>query len=92
MFATYLGPQQWVGTIADKTVSPTHRWLPARDTDQVEMVFGEPMYFERDSTDIQTLREATDRIMREIQRLSGQEYVEMYASEAKNKLPRGEKF
>jgi 1-acyl-sn-glycerol-3-phosphate acyltransferase len=71
-------------------IQPTGKVVPKLR--QVEMVFGEPMYFEGDSTDIQTLREATDRIMREIQRLSGQEYVEMYASEAKNKLARGEKF
>lgn len=71
-------------------IQPTGKVVPKLR--QVEMVFGEPMYFTGDSTDLQTLREATDRIMKEIQRLSGQEFVEMYASEAKNKIARGEKF
>jgi hypothetical protein len=50
---------------------------------QVEMRFGEPMYFTGDSSDVSLLRKITDEIMQKIQELSGQEYVEMYASEAK---------
>lgn len=71
-------------------IQPTGKIVPKLR--QVEMIFGEPMYFEGDSSDLQTLRNATDRIMKEIQRLSGQEYVDMYASEAKNKIARGENF
>ena len=37
---------------------------------RVKMIFGEPMYFEGDSTDLQYLRDATDKIMSTIQELS----------------------
>lgn len=50
---------------------------------RVEMIFGEPMYFEGDSTDLQHLRDVTDKIMQTIQALSGQEYVDTYATKAK---------
>jgi len=50
---------------------------------RVEMIFGEPMYFEGDSTDLQHLRDVTDKIMSTIQALSGQEYVDTYATKAK---------
>jgi 1-acyl-sn-glycerol-3-phosphate acyltransferase len=50
---------------------------------RVEMIFGEPMYFEGDSTDLQHLRDVTDQIMETIQTLSGQEYVDTYATKAK---------
>jgi 1-acyl-sn-glycerol-3-phosphate acyltransferase len=47
------------------------------------MTFGEPMYFDGDSTDLAYLREVTDQIMNRIQELSGQEYVDQYAVKAK---------
>ncbi|CAN2204872.1 PlsC 1-acyl-sn-glycerol-3-phosphate acyltransferase [Candidatus Nanopelagicaceae bacterium] len=50
---------------------------------RVEMIFGEPMYFEGDSTDLLHLRDITDKIMSTIQALSGQEYVDTYATKAK---------
>ncbi|ASY11346.1 1-acyl-sn-glycerol-3-phosphate acyltransferase [Candidatus Planktophila lacus] len=50
---------------------------------RVEMIFGEPMYFEGDSTDLLHLRDVTDQIMQTIQALSGQEYVDTYATKAK---------
>ncbi len=50
---------------------------------RVEMIFGEPMYFEGDSTDLLHLRDVTDKIMNTIQALSGQEYVDTYATKAK---------
>jgi 1-acyl-sn-glycerol-3-phosphate acyltransferase len=50
---------------------------------RVEMIFGEPMYFEGDSTDLQHLRDVTDKIMHTIQALSGQEYIDTYATKAK---------
>jgi 1-acyl-sn-glycerol-3-phosphate acyltransferase len=50
---------------------------------RVEMIFGEPMYFEGDSTDLQHLRDVTDKIMTTIQEISGQEYVDTYATKAK---------
>jgi 1-acyl-sn-glycerol-3-phosphate acyltransferase len=62
-------------------IQPTGQVVPK--VRRVEMVFGEAMYFEGDVTDLKLLREVTDRIMNTIQSLSGQEYVDMYASEAK---------
>jgi len=41
------------------------------------------MYFEGDSSDLQYLRQVTDQIMKRIQQLSGQEYVDTYAVKAK---------
>ncbi|MEI8222234.1 MAG: lysophospholipid acyltransferase family protein [Actinomycetes bacterium] len=71
-------------------IQPTGKVVPKLQ--RVEMVFGEPMYFEGDSTNVQVLREATDRIMKTLQQLSGQEFVDMYASEAKSRLARGEEI
>ena len=71
-------------------IQPTGKVVPK--VQRVEMVFGEPMYFEGDSSNVQLLREATDRIMKAIQQISGQETVDMYASEAKNRIARGEKI
>jgi 1-acyl-sn-glycerol-3-phosphate acyltransferase len=50
---------------------------------RVEMIFGEAMYFDGDSTDLQHLRDVTDQIMSTIQELSGQDYVDTYATKAK---------
>jgi 1-acyl-sn-glycerol-3-phosphate acyltransferase len=47
------------------------------------MIFGEPLYYTGDTSDLKVLRQITDEIMNKIQALSGQEYVDMYASEAK---------
>ena len=71
-------------------IQPTGKLMPK--IKRVRMQFGEPMYFNGDSSNVQTLREATDRIMSAIQQLSGQETVDMYASEAKNRIARGESF
>jgi len=71
-------------------IQPTGKVVPK--VRRVEMVFGEPMYFEGDSSNVQVLREATDRIMNAIQQISGQESVDMYASEAKNRIARGEQI
>jgi len=62
-------------------IQPTGQVIPK--VTRVEMVFGEPLYFSGDSTDLQHLRAVTDEIMDAIHELSGQEYVDMYASEAK---------
>jgi len=62
-------------------IQPTGQVIPK--VTRVEMVFGEPMYFSGDSSDLQHLRQVTDDIMDAIHELSGQEYVDMYASEAK---------
>ena len=51
---------------------------------RVQMQFGEPMYFTGDSSDMNTLRDVTDEIMRKIQSMTGQEYVDIYASKKKS--------
>jgi 1-acyl-sn-glycerol-3-phosphate acyltransferase len=53
---------------------------------RVEMIFGEPMYFDGESSDLLYLRDVTDKIMQTIQALSGQEYVDTYATKAKKNL------
>jgi 1-acyl-sn-glycerol-3-phosphate acyltransferase len=62
-------------------IQPTGQVVPK--VRQVEMRFGAPMNFTGDSSDIKLLRSITDEIMEKIKELSGQEYVDMYASEAK---------
>jgi 1-acyl-sn-glycerol-3-phosphate acyltransferase len=57
---------------------------------RVEMIFGQPMYFEGDSTDLLHLRDVTDKIMSTIQEMSGQEYVDIYATKAKKSLEEDE--
>jgi 1-acyl-sn-glycerol-3-phosphate acyltransferase len=57
---------------------------------RVKMIFGEPMYFDGDSTDLQYLRDVTDKIMSTIQEMSGQEYVDAYATKAKKATEKSE--
>ena len=67
-------------------IQPTGQVVPK--VRRVEMIFGEPLSFENygDSTDQKVLREVTDRIMNTIQALSGQEYVDMYATKRKSEM------
>lgn len=58
-------------------IQPTGQVIP--NLHRVGMVFGEPMYFEGDSTDLQFLRSVTDQIVAKIAQMSGQEYVDIYA-------------
>jgi len=58
-------------------IQPTGKLIP--NLHRVGMIFGEPMYFEGDSTDLQYLRKVTDQIVAEIAHMSGQEYVDIYA-------------
>jgi len=58
-------------------IQPTGKIIP--NLHRVGMIFGEPMYFEGDSTDLQYLRVVTDQIMKKIQEMSGQEYIDIYA-------------
>ena len=62
-------------------IQPTGQVIP--NIQRVGMTFGEPMYFDGDSTDQAYLRVVTDQIMNRIQELSGQEYVDEYAVKAK---------
>lgn len=50
---------------------------------RVKMIFGEPIYFRGDSTDLEVLRDATDSLMGTLQEMSGQEYVDIYAPRKK---------
>lgn len=62
-------------------IQPTGQVVPK--VQRVEMIFGDPLYYKGDTSDLKVLRQITDEIMQKIQELSGQEYVDMYASEAK---------
>jgi 1-acyl-sn-glycerol-3-phosphate acyltransferase len=62
-------------------IQPTGKVIPK--IMRVKMIFGEPIYVTGDSTDNQLLRDATDDLMRKIQALSGQEYVDIYATRRK---------
>ena len=56
---------------------------------KVSIDIGEPLDFSdrlSDSPDRTTLREVTDEIMQAIQKLSGQEYVDMFAARAKREI------
>jgi len=63
-------------------IQPTGTLIPK--VMRVGMTFGEPMYFEGDSTDQLYLRKVTDQIMKAIQELSGQEYLDVYAPKKKS--------
>ena len=65
-------------------IQPTGKVIPK--IMRVKMVFGEPMFFEGDSSDLLYLRDCTDQIMKKIQEMSGQEYVDIYASRRKDEL------
>jgi 1-acyl-sn-glycerol-3-phosphate acyltransferase len=71
-------------------IQPTGQVVPK--VVRVEMEFGDPIYFDGDSSDPKRLREVTDAIVSAIGALSGQEYVDIYASEAKSRLAKGECF
>lgn len=65
-------------------IQPTGKVIPK--IMRVKMIFGEPIYLTGDSTDNQLLRDETDELMRKIQELSGQEYVDIYATRRKAQM------
>jgi 1-acyl-sn-glycerol-3-phosphate acyltransferase len=68
-------------------VMPTGKVIPK--VRRVGIVFGEPLDFSRFhglESDRFVLRSITDEIMYELNRLSGQEYVDVYASSVKEKI------
>ena len=69
-------------------IQPTGKLIPK--IKRVRMEFGEPIYFTGDSTDMNLLRDATDEIMRKIQSMTGQEYVDIYASKRKSEISEDE--
>ncbi len=74
-------PTALIGT---REVQKPGEVIPAKGS--VTCVYGEPIVVEKkDPQDIthEEIRELTDELMKRIQKLSGQEYVDMYAQEAK---------
>ncbi|WP_018143610.1 lysophospholipid acyltransferase family protein [Alloscardovia criceti] len=72
------------GLIGTRDIQKPGQIMPDKGT--VTCVYGEPIYVDKKPVDAITheeIRELTDRLMQEIQKLSGQEYVDMYAQEAK---------
>ena len=77
-----------VALIDTEKVMPTGSKLPK--VRRIGIVFGEPLDFSRFEGmegDRFILRSITDEIMYEINRISGQEYVDVYASSVKNSKP-----
>jgi 1-acyl-sn-glycerol-3-phosphate acyltransferase len=68
-----------VGMIGTERVQPIGTRFPRLGTGEVTVRFGKPLDFIGRPTDRTSLRQITDEIMLEIQRLTGQEYVPRYA-------------
>jgi 1-acyl-sn-glycerol-3-phosphate acyltransferase len=76
-----------VAMIGTDKVQPIGRRIP--NIRRIGVIFGEPMDFSRYQgleNDRFVQRSVTDEIMYELMRLSGQEYVDMYASTVKERL------
>ena len=65
-------------------IQPTGKVIPK--IMRVKMIFGEPIFFTGDPSNLQLLRDLTDELMRKIQELSGQEYVDIYATRRKAEI------
>jgi 1-acyl-sn-glycerol-3-phosphate acyltransferase len=78
--------------INTEKIQPTGKVIPK--IMRVGIYFGKPMNFKDygDPADPFVLRSITDSIMKEIQSLSGQEYVDIYATRAKELLQKGEEI
>ncbi|GAA3782605.1 lysophospholipid acyltransferase family protein [Plantactinospora mayteni] len=68
-----------VGMIGTERVQPIGARVPRLGTGKVIVRFGKPLDFVGRPTDRTSLRQITDEIMTEIQKLTGQEYVPRYA-------------
>ncbi|GAB3159397.1 lysophospholipid acyltransferase family protein [Micromonospora sonneratiae] len=68
-----------VGVIGTDRVQPIGVRVPRLGAGKVTVRFGKPLDFTDRSNDRHSLREITDEIMMEIQKLTGQEYVPRYA-------------
>jgi 1-acyl-sn-glycerol-3-phosphate acyltransferase len=73
-----------VAMIGTDRVLPPGRSVPR--VHRIGVRIGEPMRFRGDPKDARTRREVTDQVMQAIQKLSGQEYVPVYASSVKARL------
>lgn len=65
-------------------IQPTGKVIPK--IMRVKMIFGEPIFYMGDPSDLKLLRDLTDDLMRKIQELSGQEYVDIYATRRKAEI------
>jgi len=65
-------------------IQPTGKVIPK--IMRVKMVFGEPIFYTGDPSDLKLLRDLTDDLMRKIQEISGQEYVDIYATRRKAEI------
>jgi 1-acyl-sn-glycerol-3-phosphate acyltransferase len=77
-----------VAVLGTEQVMPLDRKMP-KLSGRVEVVFGKPLLFDRHygrDRDRFVLRSVTDEIMYETMMLSGQEYVDEYASKVKAEL------
>jgi 1-acyl-sn-glycerol-3-phosphate acyltransferase len=81
-----------VAMINTEKIQPTGKVIPK--IMRVGIYFGKPMNFKDygDPADPFVLRSITDSIMKEIQTLSGQEYVDIYATRAKELIQQGEEI
>lgn len=74
--------------------NPIGSWVPRPA--RVGVVIGDPIdpkpYLEKHSDEYQAARALTDDILVEIQKLSGQEYVDAYAADVKKSLTDGEGY
>lgn len=68
-----------VGMIGTQQVQPIGARVPRLGAGRVVVRFGKPLDFTDRPTDRTSLRQMTDEVMAEIQRLTGQEYVPRYA-------------
>ncbi|MEE6263463.1 lysophospholipid acyltransferase family protein [Plantactinospora sonchi] len=68
-----------VGMIGTEKVQPIGARMPRLGAGKVTVRFGKPLDFTGRPTDRSSLREITDEVMVEIQKLTGQEYVPRYA-------------
>ena len=68
-----------VGVVGTNRIQPIGARLPRLGVGEVIVRFGKPLEFAGRATDRGSLRQMTDEIMAEIQKLSGQEYVPRYA-------------
>ncbi|ROT27058.1 1-acyl-sn-glycerol-3-phosphate acyltransferase [Micromonospora sp. HM5-17] len=68
-----------VGTLGTDKVQPIGARMPRLGAGKIIIRFGKPLDFTGRPVDRTSLREITDEIMMEIQKLTGQEYVPRYA-------------
>ncbi len=68
-----------VGMIGTEKVQPIGARVPRPFAGKITVRFGKPLDFTGRPNDRTSLREMTDEMMSEIQKLTGQEYVHRYA-------------